>query len=233
MTAVRLGATTLRIAFAARTISVPSGRRLRIGRHASNDLVLPDTGASRFHARIAWRGDCPVLEDLQSLNGTLCDGRKVTAPLPLEEGMRIRIGRSYLEVEALEAAPALIEDADDDDELAFPFELGAKPERGSFQGERALHRALLALEEDDRTGTVTVHTPGQLGILTLALGRVVRARVGRIHGLPALEQILTIPRGEWRFSPRVRPGENATRLSVRSVLRGWVPSTQRNRRHVD
>ena len=228
MTAVQLGATTVRLSCAGRSYSVPSGRPFRVGRHAANDLVLDDGGASRFHARIAWRAGTPVLVDGQSLNGTLADGQRVVEPVPLRPGMRVRIGRSFLRIEALELAPALVED--EDDELAFPFERGARGERGAFSGERGLHRALLALEEDERTGTVWVAGPGRRAVLTLALGRVVRASVGRLQGLEALEAALTTACGEWRFEPRVEPGENAARLSIRTVLRGWVPATQRNRR---
>jgi len=62
-----------------------------IGRGATATVVINDGGASRNHARIIWNGKAAGLEDLQSTNGTLLNGQRVSAS-PLEQGDVIEIG---------------------------------------------------------------------------------------------------------------------------------------------
>jgi adenylate cyclase len=65
----------------------------RIGRSDHNDVVLTDTVASREHAMIRRDGDerC-ILMDAGSRNGTLVNGRPVTAPTRLNDGDVVAIG---------------------------------------------------------------------------------------------------------------------------------------------
>lgn len=62
-----------------------------IGRGGTATVVINDGGASRNHARIVWNGKAAGLEDLQSTNGTLLNGQRVSAS-PLEQGDVIEIG---------------------------------------------------------------------------------------------------------------------------------------------
>lgn len=48
-----------------------------VGRNADNDLVLDDPYVSRYHARIWREPDGYRLEDLDSLNGTFCNGSRL------------------------------------------------------------------------------------------------------------------------------------------------------------
>lgn len=66
-----------------------------IGRGADAQIVISDGGASRHHARIVWNGKAAGLEDLQSTNGTLLNGQRITAS-PLEQGDVIEIGGTRL-----------------------------------------------------------------------------------------------------------------------------------------
>lgn len=52
---------------------------VRIGRSDENDVVIDDTSVSRRHAQLVMRNGQVFLEDLQSSNGTLVDGRKVAS----------------------------------------------------------------------------------------------------------------------------------------------------------
>lgn len=49
-----------------------------IGRAMDNDVVLEDTGVSRYHAEIRLRGERLYLRDLNSTNGTSVNGEDVT-----------------------------------------------------------------------------------------------------------------------------------------------------------
>ena len=63
--------------------------RIRIGRHADNDLRFDpeqEKLVSGRHAEISWRGEGFVITDLQSKNGTFVNGRRLTQPAPLADG---------------------------------------------------------------------------------------------------------------------------------------------------
>jgi adenylate cyclase len=80
-----------------RVLEVAAGP-FRIGRRASNDLVLGDFGASRDHCRIERAGDGWRVVDLGAANGTFLNGERLAprAPTPLAPGDEIRIGRASL-----------------------------------------------------------------------------------------------------------------------------------------
>ncbi len=69
---------------------------MTIGRAPGATLVLSDPSVSRVHARISAGA---VLEDAGSSHGTFLDGERVTAPSPLHDGARIRLGDAELRVE--------------------------------------------------------------------------------------------------------------------------------------
>ncbi len=54
------------------------GDQTTIGRHPSNDIILALDSISRFHARIDRRGDYYILQDLNSSNGSMVNGDRVT-----------------------------------------------------------------------------------------------------------------------------------------------------------
>jgi len=54
------------------------GRSLVVGRAAPADVVIPDPGLSRQHARFTWGNDAIWVEDLGSTNGTKKNGSPVT-----------------------------------------------------------------------------------------------------------------------------------------------------------
>lgn len=64
--------------------------RVTIGR--AGDLTINDTEASRQHAAIEVRDSVIRLEDLNSTNGTLVDGEKITAPVDLSNQSEFQIG---------------------------------------------------------------------------------------------------------------------------------------------
>ncbi|MBU6277548.1 MAG: SpoIIE family protein phosphatase [Planctomycetes bacterium] len=65
--------------------------RTVIGRLPACDVSFADTNVSREHAVVLVEGGTAVLEDLQSRNGTLLNGKRVQARLPLADGDEIRI----------------------------------------------------------------------------------------------------------------------------------------------
>ena len=68
-----------------------------IGRAPGSGIVIDDTYASQQHARVYRQGDTFFVEDLGSTNGTYVNGRKISYPLELRPGDRIKIGKTVFE----------------------------------------------------------------------------------------------------------------------------------------
>lgn len=73
-----------------REFTIPS-TGLCIGRHETNDIVLPESLVSRYHALIRLENGNYVLYDRDSTNGTWVNGRRVGRHI-LNSGDRIQIG---------------------------------------------------------------------------------------------------------------------------------------------
>lgn len=70
-----------------------------VGRDASCDVWIDAGGVSRRHARVRVAHEsnaAAVVEDLESTNGTYVQGRKVTDPVTLAHGDRVRLGDATL-----------------------------------------------------------------------------------------------------------------------------------------
>lgn len=78
---------------------------LTVGRHPTLcERVLDDDGVSRRHFRIGLADGKVFIEDLNSLNGTILDGRIIAPfqPIPLFVGQEIAAGRVGLTVSRLD-----------------------------------------------------------------------------------------------------------------------------------
>jgi hypothetical protein len=69
--------------------------RITIGRGGA-DLTINDGEASRQHAALEVRDAAVILEDLQSTNGTLVDGKKILEPTELQDKSEFQIGGTTL-----------------------------------------------------------------------------------------------------------------------------------------
>ena len=72
-----------------------SRERTVIGRGPKSDIRIGDEGVSREHACVVIDGDKVVLEDLQSTNGTFCNGVRV-ARRELSDGDKIMVGSTTI-----------------------------------------------------------------------------------------------------------------------------------------
>ncbi len=80
-------------------------RPIAIGRARDNDLPLDDPLASRHHARILPRAGRLLLTDLDSMNGTLVNGRAVHEAV-LGIGDRVEVGATTVDVVAPPPVPS-------------------------------------------------------------------------------------------------------------------------------
>ncbi|MBK5237839.1 MAG: FHA domain-containing protein [Actinomycetales bacterium] len=75
-----------------------TGDPITIGRSSDSSLVIKDDYTSTHHARLEIRGGTWILRDLDSTNGTLLGGVRVTSPTPVPLNIPITIGATSFEV---------------------------------------------------------------------------------------------------------------------------------------
>jgi two-component system, cell cycle response regulator len=67
-----------------------------IGRATDSAIQLEDEGVSRRHVKVLWGSDGSVrIQDLQSTNGTYCDGVRVEAHM-LQDGEKVQLGNATI-----------------------------------------------------------------------------------------------------------------------------------------
>ncbi|MHB1844647.1 MAG: diguanylate cyclase [Deltaproteobacteria bacterium] len=73
-----------------------SASEMFIGRSESAEILLDDEGVSRKHAKVVRGQDGSIrIVDLQSTNGTFCDGQKVDSRV-LKDGDKVQIGNATI-----------------------------------------------------------------------------------------------------------------------------------------
>lgn len=200
------------------------GQRIRIGRHASNDLVLSDDTVSRFHAVVEWDADedRPYVVDNESANGVDVDGEPIEVKCYLPGGNQIGIGRFTLVVEVTgvdedDARPVVPELSDSDSVVLYTEKREQISGRTSFPEE--LHRVLLDMESAQRTGTLQLRLgAGLQGRVTFCQGLIMTAQCGAATARDALREILIASSAIYSFTRELRPAEDPLNLSVRTYL---------------
>ena len=97
-----------------RVIELPAKTRLTIGRASTNAIVIEDIAASREHAALELRVDRWYVSDLESKNGTLLNGEKITKAairawkLPSSQVRRTPNGSSDGKMKAAKASMLLV-----------------------------------------------------------------------------------------------------------------------------
>ncbi|OFX18870.1 MAG: hypothetical protein A2V77_17260 [Anaeromyxobacter sp. RBG_16_69_14] len=135
------------------------------GRTRGELRFADDATISPEHARLTFRGEAALVEDLGSLNGTFV---RVRTPRPLASGDDIRVGRQLLRVEAVQRPPEGI---------------GARPWGSLDAGHRA---RLMQLLDGGGVGEVFLLRPGdnaigrEAGQACFPSDRYVSARHARI-----------------------------------------------------
>jgi len=90
----------VRLVGAGAPISVGVGTFV-IGRAVGADVRLDDRQVSRSHARLVVDETSASIEDLQTVNGTLVNGKEVKARQPLRHGDTVQFGASEFKVELI------------------------------------------------------------------------------------------------------------------------------------
>jgi len=90
-------------------IPIPKGG-LRIGRHASNEITLPDPKVSRHHATLWMKGACHYIRDEGSTNGTFVNDARIAGTSELRAGDTLRVGSAIFTIVELPVAERRKED---------------------------------------------------------------------------------------------------------------------------
>ncbi len=79
---------------------------LTVGRASGNDVVLPEGGVSRRHARFFLEGAAVMVEDAGSANGTFVDGERIEGPTPMGPRTQVSVGDYEVSLKSARRAPA-------------------------------------------------------------------------------------------------------------------------------
>ena len=169
------------------TVPLDAGRELLIGRLRECGLVLPEELTSRRHARIAWEGAVPVVEDLGSTNGTFVNGERVKRRR-LQAGDRLLVGGNILKlVTEVRPAPG---DADTIPGLERISETPVPRRHSAMSGlleEVGLPDVLQLCATTRKSGVLEIRHGAERAAVHLAGGRVTRAALDGREGLSPLE----------------------------------------------
>jgi hypothetical protein len=78
----------------------PVDGELILGREQPTaDLVIPDPGVSRRHARVLPHNGTVIVEDLGSSNGTYVNGERISGPVEVGAGDELQLGATILGIE--------------------------------------------------------------------------------------------------------------------------------------
>ena len=75
-----------------------SGRQLTIGRAGDSDLVVDDEFTSTHHAKLVFINGEWLIQDLDSTNGTLLDGKKIATTTVVPMNTQVRVGQTSFEL---------------------------------------------------------------------------------------------------------------------------------------
>jgi hypothetical protein len=77
-----------------------SGRQLTIGRAGDSDLIVDDEYTSTHHAKLVFINGEWLVQDLDSTNGTLLDGKKIATTTVVPLNTQVRVGQTSFELRA-------------------------------------------------------------------------------------------------------------------------------------
>src|SRR5579863_8627743 len=98
-------------------ISAPNGKKgilelnkpvITIGRGVANDLVLKDTGVSRFHAVVKLENKKVIIADRGSTNGVVVNGQRIAREAELRNGDVAVLGSYQLRLEQVDDKTILV-----------------------------------------------------------------------------------------------------------------------------
>ena len=195
--------------------------RLVIGRHPACDVIIDASAVSRQHAAITIQdGQHTTIEDLRSRNGTVLNGRLLTAPHQLADGDQIQICEQLL-VFSVGDRPARADSQSNSGPLSVSFRTSLFDEVGDEGDHDSIIVSQLAVAEpaagEEGSGE---HAEAKLRAV-LGLNRAIGSSLSLEEVLPRLLDGLfeVFPRAERGFVLLTDPSSNRLLLRA-SKIRG-------------
>jgi transcriptional regulator of acetoin/glycerol metabolism len=160
--------------------TVPVDRRIRVGKAADNDLVLPDDTVSRHHCEVERRAEGVFVKDLGSTSGTRIAGSKVTEALA-PPGAILRFGEVEVVVRAAQKRADVLP--------------SAEPRFGPAIGESIAMRTVFGMLERIAPTDGTVLLEGETGT-----GKDVQARAIHLASPRAKQPFVVVDCGAISYS---------------------------------
>jgi hypothetical protein len=94
--------------YAGKSVSLPTGKTIVLGRNRDIDLPLPDLKLSRRHCQISYIDGEALVKDLNSTNGTFLNGERVIESTVLNAFDRLIVGDTEIEFHETERAEEFV-----------------------------------------------------------------------------------------------------------------------------
>ena len=158
-----------------REFPLPPDLTIVIGRVNDADLLLLDEKISRKHAKISTHGGRVMIEDLASRNGTFVNGVKISGAMELQEGDKIMVGSSTMEL----ASVADVKPRVPQPSVApgIPIPAAASPLISGSIREMPLPDLLQLFSGSRKSGVLTIRSSEGIGKIYLRDGQVYYAEI--------------------------------------------------------
>lgn len=188
---------------------IPVGLKISmtLGRDARNDIVLPDSLISRFHAGLKVRGATVTLEDLGSSNGVYVNGER-RSQVSLSVGDKIKIGTYDFEVRASDLRSKSEGERPAHPSRARTKQLDRQTLQGSLNSTIAFSGRLESLslyvigrliEQQSLSGTLRIHDEEPIGEIIFNGGQLTFAKASDKTSKAALKELLQQSKGRFEF----------------------------------
>lgn len=195
---------------------IPLGAKseITIGRHEKNDLVLPHSAVSRFHAVIKIEDGEPTIYDLGSSNGVVINHVRRAGQV-LNVNDEIEIGPYQLMLrEPGEGNDAMIEST-------TRTKLGLMPLDAAMAGkldETPFAELMQSLEFNGKTGTLLVSSDRTRGHFSAINGQAHSAGFGSRSGVEAVAAMMRLNSGRFSFTTAAPESERELRGPITSLM---------------
>jgi pSer/pThr/pTyr-binding forkhead associated (FHA) protein len=201
---------------------------LTIGRTPPSTVLIQHAAIGSMHARIRRTQDLVVIEDLSSTNGTYINGRRIDQAAELCDGDAVALsGACHYRVRIVYASTELLEDDDDNDDMAF-LERGCASLIRDWLSTVPQQKPEPTLELSGEKGTFSLaggtHVIGRAGAATLIVQdrQISKAHASiRVGDAEARVQDLGSANGTFvngtRVPPEGAPLRNGDRLALGAV----------------
>lgn len=133
---------------------------MTVGRDEDNDIVVSNMAVSGYHAKFDIVGNNFFLTDLQSMNGTYVNDRKIVS-IKLSDKDKITVGKHLIEFYMEEEEQKKSNSTADFDQTMYLDTKKAKELRAKAKGPKDAHKRAVAAQAKQRIGVLTFISGGE------------------------------------------------------------------------